>query len=212
MHDSLGAASQRVTTLLAVAVLILAPGCDSSKSASATPSASLSPTGADVAKAPAVATMKAYAVGPLHFQAPEAGVEVGEVGVDAWEVALVGAPRAAGAAAPKEAWVTFNVVGADVLEQIPESARLPNFKGTFLGTGKPAEKRVSREIMGKQVSGDRQPGTIPHPLVIEAYEVPLAGGGAMFVGFRRLESFSQDQADAFFKMVATSLKLDAKAR
>lgn len=155
--------------------------------------------------------MKAYTVGPLQFEAPAAQVKVGEVGVDAWEAALTASAEDPGAPPKKEAWITFNVVDAAMLQQIPEAARLPNFKGTYLGTAKPAEKQVSREIMGKAVSGDWQQGKIPRPLTIEAYEVKLANGGALYVGFRRLEDFPAEQAEAFFKAVASSLKLDPAA-
>lgn len=144
--------------------------------------------------------MKSYAVQNLSFTAPEAGIKVSEAGTGVFNIELAdpSSPDASGA------WITVYFPSAEALKAMPDP--LASFKSTYLGTAKPAEKQVTREVMGKTLTGDWQQTKIPKKLVLEAYRLDISASQTVFIGYRRNPNFDEAAAEAFFKAVSSSLK------
>ncbi len=142
---------------------------------------------------------KTHSVGEWTFEGPEFGVHIKKAGLDVQSIDLVA--KAGG----KFAWITFHQAGRDEFEGRSAAEGLQSFKTVFLGTSKPAEETVVRTILGKKVSGDRQHNTIPKPLTLEAYVIPLSDGGALFLGFRWFDSAPVALTEKFFADFAATL-------
>ena len=145
------------------------------------------------------APKKTHSVAGWTFQGPEFGVHISKAGVGVHSINLVA--KASG----KFAWITLHQADRDEVEGLPADKRLQTLKAVFLGATGPAKETVERTILGKKVTGDRQRSTIPRPLTLEAYLVPLPDGGALFVGFRWFDSAPVAVSEKFFADFAATL-------
>ncbi len=144
---------------------------------------------------------KIYLVGPLAIEAPVGYLKVEEIGPSAYNITLIDKDPQI-----KNAWITAVIMSQEQVKQLAPGTSLAYFKTTYLGSNKAAEKRNVREILKKKVWGDWQESKIPKPLMLEAYELPLADGSVLFLGFRRLESFSAEKAEKFFNLFSSTLR------
>ncbi len=69
------------------------------------------------------------------------------------------------------------------------------------------EVQVTREILKQKESGDWRQAKIPKALTLEAFQVKLPDRGGTFVGLRRLTSFPEAEAAAFFDAFEASRKV-----
>ena len=152
--------------------------------------------------------MKSYSIGKLNFSAPEKNVIVSESGVDAYEICLIDEKT-------KEngAWLIIALVPITFTNAVPAPQRLSTLKTSYMGLTKPAEEKVYRTTLGQKISGEKQKSQIPKPIVAESYLVYVeaertAKYPAVFIGLRRLQSFSEQKADEFFTIVTSSLKVN----
>ncbi len=144
--------------------------------------------------------MKTYTVEGIAFEAPSDGVAVDSLGLNCWEVRLVGAdPRA------MSAWVDLVVKSREQIASIPGDP-MQNLKMVYLGADRPAEKRVERRFGAQTLAGDLHPSDLPVPSLLEIYRFDLPDGGVAGLSFARARSFDAAAAEAFHAQIASTLR------
>jgi hypothetical protein len=140
--------------------------------------------------------MRRYSIERISFEGPE-GLAINSIGPDAWQVVL----------GARDAWLDLVLLAPDLLEAFPEAVRMQSFKATYLGVAKPAERAVTRTILDRPITGEALSSTVPRPVAVEAFLVPLPDGGALFFGARRVVGAADAANEAFIAGVAASLSI-----
>jgi hypothetical protein len=135
---------------------------------------------------------------PVPFSAPQ------KAGLDA--VVLVHPPESGLGKGQME--ITLVAVPKDMQESMGnEDAQILSYvKTTFLGSATPATKSVERSFLGRKVVGEAQSSSIPKPVELELYLVPLSDGDKVAVGFKKDVSMLKEKAENIIRTVAETFK------
>ncbi|HUU06532.1 MAG TPA: hypothetical protein VMZ49_11725 [Patescibacteria group bacterium] len=77
-------------------------------------------------------------------------------------------------------------------------------RSTFLGLGMPAKENKTRMFAGKEVKGDVDATSIPHPAICESYLLSLADGRKLVLAFKASASMDKALAETIIAAAIAS--------